>query len=146
MATNPTVEWKTVSPTPSYELSIPADVHEDDDDRVFSVWRPGSSVVLQASSYKRENGEQVNATDRLQQRMKSESLNRTEVIEFTIGDCSDVAGFRGIDAEGVVWFYIYCVWPDLTVLFTVTGKEDDLSGNGDWAFEAVKSARRLNAE
>lgn len=145
MAINTPVDYKTVSPTSSYELTIPTDVREDDDERVFSLWRPGSSVVLQTSSYRKENGEPVSAMDRMQGRMDGERLDGAEIVEFSINGCSDVAAFRGTDAEGVLWFYVYGVWPDLTVLFTVSGRQNDVTQNGDWAFEAVRSTRRLSS-
>jgi len=57
-------------------------------------------------------------------------------------DSPDYAAASGVDEKGLMWVYIYAVWDDLTIFITVSGDESDLLGEGNWAFQAVRSVRR----
>lgn len=133
---------KTVTPTGSYKIDIPDDVVENIEERVISYWKPNENVLLQLSSYLRIEGEQVNAKQRLNDRLRKESLKNVTYENIGPKGCPDVAAASGIDEEGIRWFYCYAVWPDLTVFITISGPVEELRKFGNWAFNALNSLRR----
>ena len=133
---------KTVTPAGSYKIDIPVDIVENIEERVTSYWKPNENVLLQLSSYLRIEGEQVNAKQRLNERLKKESLKNVMYENIGPKDCPDVAVASGIDEEGIRWFYCYAVWPDLTVFISISGTIEELKKSGKWAFNAVDSLRR----
>jgi len=133
---------KTVCPTGSYKIDVPIDIVENIEERVISYWKPNENVLLQLSSYLRIEGKQVNAEQRLHERLKKESLKDVTYENIGPNDCPDVAAASGTDEEGIRWFYCYAVWPDLTVFISISGTIEDLKKSGKWAFNAVKSIRR----
>ena len=67
------VRMKAANPFPSVSLLLPEDVLENHDDRVSSYWRKGDTCLLQLSSFTRQSGAQVSATQRLSDRTKAEA-------------------------------------------------------------------------
>lgn len=135
-------DFTTRCPTGSYKITLPREIAEDEDELVSSFWLPGSEVLLQTSSYRRTSGETIPASDRVKARVSQERLSNVEMLPFDIPGCNDVAGFRGLDSDGLSWRYIYAVWPDVTILATVSGKEDAIEREGGWAFDAIRSITR----
>jgi hypothetical protein len=133
---------KTVNPTGSYTINLPANVCEDKDDRVMSYWLQGHDVLLQLSSYARVEGEQVSADDRLKARLSKENLSDVRFEDISIHSCPDCAAISGVDDKGCRWFFCYAVWPDLTILATISGPANELSEHGKWTFDGLKSIRR----
>ena len=131
-----------VSPTGSYQITIPTDVQEETDQRVRSYWRSGADLLLQVSSSRRRRGRQVGAAERLRIRLGRGYLRDVVRPRLAIPGCPDQASAMGLDAYGLTWLYCYCVWPDLTVFAKVSSKglRPDVSGN--WAIEALESIRR----
>jgi hypothetical protein len=60
---------KIVRPSNSYRLELPREICEQYDERVSSFWLDGGPVLLQLSSYIRNEGEQLRAEDRLKDRI-----------------------------------------------------------------------------
>ena len=133
---------KTFSPTGSYWINLPSDVEEEKDERVASYWKSGSEVLFQSSSYSRNEGKQISASHRLKARLASEALSDVKEESFSIPSCPDCAAASGVDAEGYRWLYCYAVWPDLTILITISGPPQELKEKGSWALDAVRSIRR----
>jgi hypothetical protein len=134
---------KLASPTGSYSLELPPDTHEELDGRVASYWRVGQNVLLQTSSYVRGEGEQVSASDRLRARLPKEKLSGVTNQGIAIPQCPDCASASGIDDQGFRWIFCYGVWPDLTIFISISGPNEELSEYGGWAFEAIRSLRRI---
>jgi hypothetical protein len=133
---------KTVSPTGSYIMTLPANVCEDKDDRVTSYWLPGHEVLLQTSSYARTEGKQTPASERLKARFAKESLFDVKNEAISIPSCPDCAAMSGADDKGYRWLFCYAVWQDLAVLTTISGSLDELEKHGAWAFDGLKSITR----
>lgn len=133
---------KPVSPTGSYVMTLPVDICEDKDERVVSYWLPQNEVLLQASNYTRAEGQQVSANERLKTRIANENLSERMVVNISIPSCPDCAAMSGIDDQGCRWLYCYAVWPDLTILTTISGRPDELAKHGAWAFNGLKSITR----
>lgn len=133
---------KTVSPTGSYKIDIPAESVENIEERVYSYWNPNENVLLQISSYLRTAGQQVSARERLNDRLAIGALANITHEKIGPKDCPDVAAASGVDEEGISWFYCYAVWEDLTVFVTISGSIEELKISGGWAFNALRSLRR----
>lgn len=133
---------RIVSPTGSYFMDVPLACHEEFDGRVASYWLAESDVLLQTSSYSRARGMQVSANERLEARIAREGFVNVIRAAISVSACPDVAAAWGVDHSGLRWLFVYAVWPDLTVLATISGHPDDIEINGVWALEAVSSLRR----
>jgi hypothetical protein len=107
---------------------------------------PGKEVLLQVSSYARTEGKQVAANERLKIRMAEESLSAVKVENIPVPSCPDCAAISGIDEQGCRWYFCYAVWPDLTILLTISGSPDELLKHGAWAFDGLKSIARAKSE
>lgn len=134
---------KTISPTQSYTLNLPDDVVSDGDDQVFSWWRDGSEVLLQISSYRRSDGSQVTARERLNERCLKEEFLTVNAARCLSTDCPDVASASGVDSEGIEWHYYYLVWPDLAVFASVSGRPNALLSEGGWTILALNSLKHI---
>jgi hypothetical protein len=130
---------KTIRPSSSYQVFLPEEISEKNDDRVSSYWLAGEPVLLQMSSYIRDSGGQVGATERLQGRIAkssatwsiwTRSLNEDASVDQAIGEMTDDGG--------LTWLHIYLVWPHLTVYATISGPEDRVKDTKGWAYDAVK--------
>ena len=133
---------KRISPTNSYSLDLPDDIITDSDDHVFSWWQDNSEILLQLSSYKRNPGLQVTASERLGTRRKQTEFRLDDVAPHLSTDCPDIASASGIDSEGLKWHYYYLVWPDLAIFATVSGKPANLLSQGSWTMSALNSLKR----
>jgi hypothetical protein len=136
--------YKSASPAGSYCITLPANICEDKDERVTSYWVPDSEVLLQLSSYSRFEGQQVCAHDRLEARLAQEQLSDVRKEDILIPSSPDCAAISGSDDEGCRWFCCYAVWPELTILATISGRPDELTKSGAWAFESLKSISRTS--
>lgn len=135
---------KSVSPTRSYSLTFPDDIEEDYEDVVASFWRPGGRVALQISTCLRNEGRQVEAAERLADRLARDDPKQAEPFPTRVAppDCSFAAA-RVVDACGLVWIHAYMTWPDLALYATVSGPADELADTNNWAFEALHSVKRI---
>ena len=129
---------KTIHPFPSISLSVPDEIREDTDDRVRSYWKVGESCLLQLSSYRREQGNQLSAAARLAERIqKGGTWTRIEIPNKPDG--CDVASATTSDATGVSWTHLYLVWPEFSVYVTVSheGTENDCK----WIWDTIASIK-----
>lgn len=132
---------RSVSPTGSYILDLPGDIVEDLEESCFSYWRRGSELLLQVSSYKRFEGAQVPAEERLIHKLQSQGAadSLTFAIEIPGADC---AAATWKDERGVSWLYVFVVWADLTVFLTITGGVGYDPTAESWAIDAARGIRR----
>ena len=131
---------KTLRPSPSFRITVPAEVIEDYDTEVLSLWLSGKPLVVQLSSYGRLAGNQVSAHERLSGRIAkhphawtlwTEHLHPNEGI--------DQATAEYVDPNGVLWIHSYLVWPHVTVYVLISGPAALLRSQPNWAMEAAKS-------
>jgi hypothetical protein len=135
---------RVANPSESYTISLPDDVTEDYDGRVASFWKDGQSLLLQMSSYLRYEGTQVCAADRLDSLLKQVALQDVSRNVSISIDSPDVEAAVGFDADGVKWIYIFAVWLDLAILISISGAPLDFVANNNWAFNAIRSIRRIS--
>ena len=133
---------KIVMPTESYRLSIPDEAVEDVDDRVASYWIPDSDVLFQISSYRRERGDQVPASTRMEERIAREALSDLRDEELVIGDCPDSASASGIDKDSCKWLFCYGVWPNLTIFASISAPIAEFDRGAKWAIDSLRSMQR----
>ena len=133
-------------PTESYELTLPDDVLQELDEGVSSFWRAHSGTALQLSSRLRSSGTQVNAQQRLNDRMEmNQGLSTWVTLDgFRADWCPDVAAATCTKSNGWVWTHAYLVWPDLAVYATVSRPPNEDTKTDEWAIQAVKSIRRTS--
>ena len=131
---------RTVCPTSSYHLQLPRDICEQFDKTVSSFWLKGNPLLLQLSSYLRDDEKQIGALDRLRERIARNDQNwniwRNRIHPATIVDQATAEYRAGDDC---VWVHSYIVWPHLTIYATVSGPEALVRDKNNWAFRAIKS-------
>lgn len=133
-----------ISPTGTYQISLPRDIRSDISDDVFSYWRDGSSVLLQLSSYIRNSGPQVEACERLRERIASTPGKWLPAIYIKgEGEKPNRCSAQQIDSDGILWIHTYCVWPKLAIYITLSGNPETLHSEGEWGFRALESLRSL---
>ena len=134
--------FKAVKPSPSYTLRLPEDVCLRVDGQVTSFYRKGESLLLQLSSYIRNEGKQVGATERLKERMSKHGgkrrLRKSNI--HAPEESLDQAAVEFVDESGVLWIYAYLVWPHVTVYATLSASESEIS-QAEWAMDALGSIR-----
>ena len=130
------------TPTGSYSISVPDDTLEEDDGRVISFWMKGHHLLLQLSSFSRNEGAQVGATERLSALLKRQPLLDVSLGSSVAVNCPEYSSAKGVDEQGCVWIYAYAVWPDMALMITVSGDKQELMDEDNWAFAAVRSIRR----
>ena len=134
------LKLRTVKPSSSYELALPEDICEQSDGKVSSFWLDGQPLLLQVSSYIREKGTQTSAKERLRDRIaKHTETWRTWKSKIYPDPAVDQSTAEFTDANGVLWVHIYLVWPHLTIYATISGPEDLVKDQDNWAFEGLKS-------
>lgn len=133
-------ELQEVSPSGSYVVNVPQCVREDIDDVVTSYWIEGDDLLFQISSYLREEGDQVSASDRLKDRLAISGARDAAAVNIEIDGCPDVAAAKIQDDDGVYWTYVYAVWPWLAVFMTVSHPHVDMD-EASWAYGAIRSLR-----
>jgi len=130
---------RTITPSSSYQLSLPASVQERTDGRVSNFWLNGEPLLLQTSSYIREAGSQVSAQARLSDRISKhpeqwciwqERLHDDPRLDQAIGEF--------VDKSGVLWIHAYFVWPHLTVYATVSGPTEQVRERSNWALTGLR--------
>jgi ABC-type arginine transport system ATPase subunit len=133
---------KIVKPSSSYELVLPEGIIEQPDGRVTSFWVDGEQVLLQVSSYIREEGRQVTALDRLNDRIKKDSgVWNIWAEKIHLDGSIDQATAEMVDDSGLLWLHSYLVWPHLTVYSTISGPKEAVRHPDNWARCALKSVR-----
>lgn len=129
---------KTVEPSPSYSICVPADAHEEYDGGVLSLWRDGDATALQFSSFIREAGTtQVSAAERLAERIQSTGGEWKRFDVRTQCECDIAAATT--ERNGFRWQHIYVVTPRVAVYATISHPSGQTAGN--WASEAVRGIR-----
>jgi hypothetical protein len=122
-------------------MLLPDEITEEADGRVSSYWIAGEPLLLQVSSYARQDGEQIGAMLRLQDRMAKSNgswqiwpkrLHHDKRVDEAIGETKD--------GSGLTWVHVYLVWPHISVYATISGPDELVRVENNWAYEAVKSA------
>ena len=128
-------------PSVSYSILVPEEATEDLDDRVTSFWIDARGLLLQLSSYRRNQGEQVSAGSRLQERIARRATTRWTVWPRGIhpDQSVDQAVAEYEDENNTLWVHIYLAWPHLTVYALISGPEKEVRGLDNWAVEAVRT-------
>jgi hypothetical protein len=133
---------KAVKPSSSYELALPESVCEQSDGRVSSFWLDGQPLLLQLSSYIRENGVPTAASDRLRARIAKHAESwRAWESKIYPDPAVDQATGEFTDAQGVLWVHTYLVWPHLTIYATISGPKAQVTDQNNWAIQGLKSVR-----
>jgi hypothetical protein len=132
----------TISPTASYEVDVPDGIHQDIDGRVTSLWLEGSQLALQLSSFTRSEGEQVLATQRLQDRIQRAGGSWTDFALRLRPTIKDFAVAITTDSDGTAWVHAYLTWPDLCIYATLSGPPEQIADAQNWAHTALSSLRR----
>jgi hypothetical protein len=129
---------KILAPSSSYQILLPDDIQDQTDGAVSSFWIKDEPLLLQTSSYARETGRQVNAEERLQDRMSKHSENWRLWKQRVSGDLAvDEAVGEYVDRNGVRWIHAYLVWPHLTIYATVSGPADQTRIENNWALQSL---------
>ena len=136
------MKTKVVQPSTSYQIALPNDACEQSDERVSSFWLDGKPLLLQLSSYVREKGLQIGARTRLEDRIvKQEHEWTTWEPKIHPDSYVDQATAEFTDEKGVLWVHSYLVWPHLTIYATISGPEELVRDQGNWAIQGLKSVK-----
>lgn len=132
---------KTIRPSPSYSVTVPEEACVKHEGRVTSLWQRGApDLLLQLSSYTRNDGDQLGARKRLQDRMAKHRGKWTgRELEIPMAHTADQAAAEILDENAVLWIHAYLVWPHLAVYATVSGPEHSVRTPGNWAMAAIES-------
>jgi hypothetical protein len=131
-----------VSPTGSYQMSLPDDVLQQLDEQVFSHWRPNSEVALQLSTRIQEGARQITADQRLRERIERVGGEWSRLTDFEPACTSDFAAAVHSKQDGWTWKHIYLVWPDLAIYVTISKPPYEDPDMEQWAIEAVENIKR----
>jgi hypothetical protein len=131
---------KEVSPSDSYFVCVPEEIEEDIDGGVASYWLLRDDLLLQISSYVREQGVQIPAEVRLMERLNGGASQGIERFGITIDGCPDSASATWKDRDGVNWLGVYAVWPWITLFLTVSHPHRDVTLES-WALMSIGSLR-----
>jgi len=130
---------KIVEPSSSYSILVPDDIHEDYDDRVTSLWDDGDPMALQLSSYRRHEGQQIPAEERLEDEIKKISATWSKVeVELCSNEAVDQAAAKYFDGNAM-WIHAFFVWPDLAIYVTLGGPPQKVRDPDSWARIALKN-------
>lgn len=133
------MKLKTVCPSSSYHVKLPADIRDDADGRVSSFWVQGKPLLLQLSSYLRESGPQTGASHRLNERMlKHPARWKIWDKKINLDPSVDEATAEFTDDSGTVWVHSYFVWSHLTVYATISGPLEVVGNPDNWAILALQ--------
>jgi hypothetical protein len=131
---------KSVRPTSSYQIEVPDDVKDETERGVTSFWQNGHSLALQLSSFLRNEGEPLSAKVRLDERIAGNTALRWTHVPGKVGSETVPDEAAAFYREGeTVWLFTYFVWPHLTVLATISGHEQDVLDETNWARRALQS-------
>ena len=134
--TDSAVRWHRISPTPSYSIELPDDCAEDIEGSVISYWRPDESSAVQISSYRRSSGEQISARERLAARISRGGPPDLSPLAIAL-PYADYAAAIGIDDEKTTWLYVYVVWPNVTLLVSLSGPRESVLDERSWLRRAL---------
>jgi hypothetical protein len=136
------MKTKIARPSIGYEMTIPHDVCQESEGRVSSFWLDGRPLLLQLSSYAREKGRQVGARTRLKDRITKHS-HKWIAWEPKIhpDPYVDQATAEFTDEKGVLWVHSYLVWPHLAIYATISGPEELVSDQDNWAIQGLESVK-----
>ena len=133
---------KAVKPSSSYQVALPDDVCEQSDQRVSSFWLDGKPLLLQLSSYVRDKGRQVGARVRLKERIAKHAQRWSTWEARIYPDAAvDQATAEFTDENGVLWVHVYLVWPHLTIYATISGPEELVRNQDNWAIRGLQSVK-----
>ena len=133
---------KAVKPSSSYQVALPEDICEQSEERVSSFWLNGEPLLLQLSSYVREKGRQLGARPRLEERIAKHAQRwRTWETEIYPDSAIDQATAEFTDENGVLWVHSYLVWPHLMIYATISGPEELVKDEANWAIQGLKSIK-----
>ena len=130
-------------PSPSYEILLPDDVTIQSDERVCSFWIAGQPILLQVSSYIKQDADlPIPPASRLRDRIakSSQGCRVWEGKSFLIPGADHAVG-ETVDENGLHWVHAYIVWPHLTVHVTISGPDDLVHASHNWAQAAMESLR-----
>ena len=139
-----TMQTKRIRPSKSYELSLPRAVRVEHDGRVSSFWIDGEPLLLQLSSYIREDGRQVMAQDRLRERIAGSSgkwtawarvLNEDPHVDQAIAEITD--------EHDILWVHAYLVWPQLAIYVTISGPAEIARDPDNWAMKGLRGLAQV---
>lgn len=134
--------FRNICPTSSYCIDIPSLGVEEVDGSVLSVWIPGHDELLQLSSKSISTPVSIQAAERLDQRAQRDGYQVVRrVCDIQIVG-ADFAAAILRDDEAVEWLFAYAVWPDLSLLITLTGFRTPLTLGSDWGLQSIISVRR----
>jgi hypothetical protein len=138
----PVMKVKTVKLSNSYHLLLPESVCEQSDERVSSFWLDGKPLLLQLSSYVREKGRQLGARTRLEDRIAKQTQKwNYRNAKIHPGSAVDQATAEFTDENGILWVHSYFVWPHLTIYATISGLEELVRDEDNWAIQGLKSIK-----
>jgi hypothetical protein len=124
---------KSTKPFPSFSLLLPDEVTEDHrDTNVVSYWIAGDSCLLQLSSFMRNSGKQIPATERLSERIRNGGQWKSLEVPHAANGC-EAAAAQTTDDNGTTWVHAYLVWPWLSIHVTVSRNGDPLACEWPWA-------------
>ena len=132
------VAQNKVRPSGSYQIILPEGISKQVDERVSSYWLANHPELLQISSYIRTTERQVEAVERLHDRIAKspaswciweQPLNKDISAQQAIGEMTD--------DHGLLWIHVYLVWPHLTVYATLSGPEATIKNEKNWAYNAL---------
>jgi hypothetical protein len=133
---------KTVRPSSSYELQLPQQICDHSDGRLSSFWLDGSPLLLQVSSYIRNEGKPLLAKDRLKDRLEKHDQKWIKWRAKIHPDTEiDQATAEFTDENGFLWIHTYLVWPHLTVYSIISGPKELVSDSKNWAINSLKTVR-----
>jgi hypothetical protein len=136
------MKLNVVKPSNSYQVTLPENVCEQFEERLSSFWLEGKPLLLQLSSYVREKGRQLGAQTRLEERIEKHSQRwSTWEAEIYPDSAVDQATAEFTDENGVLWVHSYLVWPHLTIYVTISGPEELVRGQDNWAIQGLKSIK-----
>lgn len=137
-----TSRLKTLRPSSSYQLELPEQICEQSDERVLSFWLDGAPLLLQLSSYIRDQGAQPSARQRLKDRIAKHG-EKWSLWKATIHPDAtlDQATAEFTDDNHVLWIHSYLVWSHLTVYLVISGPTDLVRDRDNWALRGIRSVR-----
>jgi hypothetical protein len=136
---------KVVKPSSSYQVALPEEVSEQFEERVSSFWVDGIPLLLQLSSYVRERGRQVKARTRLKERIAKHAQRwKTWEAKIYPDSAVDQATAEFTDENGIFWVHSYLVWPHLTIYGTISGPEELVRDQENWAIQGLRSIRLIS--
>jgi hypothetical protein len=136
--------FKIIKPTSSYQLVVPEMICERLEEKIASFWMDDEPLLLQLSSYIRQEGLQITAKCRLEDRIEKDVQSwRLRKIGIFSDSSIDQAAAEYIDNDGLMWIHAYLVWPHLTIYATVSGPKKIVKDDENWAIQALKSIRLI---